>query len=279
MQIIYTILGITGVLLLIYAFFIEPIRLHVSRTEVRIPGLPQELDGFTICHISDTHSIGYDMVEKIMNKELRKLSADLCVITGDLVQNYEALKTYGRIFQGFKPKLGFYAVPGNGEHKWQLDIYRVSAMLAASGINLLQNNSSFILTNGCSINIIGVDDPFLALSDIESARDGLVKADLDLLLAHSPDILSEIKDYKPDLLLAGHTHGGQIRLPLLGAFWLHCRHSFLISHGYFGPEQLSTLTGKDMSDMHMYVSRGIGASLVQARFLCSPEIAIIILRG
>ncbi|MHB1457006.1 MAG: metallophosphoesterase [Armatimonadota bacterium] len=267
------------ILIVTYAFFIEPFLIQVRKIDIHISKLPPQMDGFTFCHLSDTHSTGYGILEKLIRRKLSDINADICVITGDLVQKLVASECFGRIFEGFKPAYGIYAIPGNGEHKWKVDIEALTRKLLDAEIKLMVNSNVLLDVNDCRICIISVDDPFMAYNDIKLAYNGCSDSDFELLLAHSPDILADIGDRKPRLILSGHTHGGQVRLPFIGALWLHCRYPYGISEGFYGSKELSTRTGKQLDGICMYVSRGLGASIIHARFLCRPEIAILTLRS
>jgi len=131
---------------------------------------------------------------------------------------------------------------------------------------LLENNSCLLPLKGHTVAIVGVGDPSCGRDDIETALEGVGPADLKIMLAHSPDALDLPGADWADLLLAGHTHGGQCRLPGLGSPWapvwrLRQRSSGLMRSG-------QTLA---------YVSRGIGAGM-EARFLCPPEVCVLTLR-
>ena len=261
-----------------YAFFLEPYRVRVSGISIHIQDLPEQLDGFTICHLSDTHTGTYGRLERTLEAILAGIDADLCVITGDLIRSHEGIETLKRILGAFKPAFGLFAVPGNGDYRSGVPISQLAEELEQVGIHLLVNNCENLLINQSKWYIIGTDDPFLGLDDLELAVGGMAQGGFRLLLAHSPDILFKVGNREADLILAGHTHGGQIRLPLIGPLWLHCRYCLGVSGGYFGPEELSKLSGQDMRGVHMYVSRGLGGSGVRARFMCPPEVALVTLR-
>lgn len=265
-------------LVTIYAFFIEPFWIQVKKIDIRIPGLPPQMDGFTICHLSDIHSLSYGILEKQICHMLSEINVDMCVITGDLVQRLDATDCFKSIFESLTTKYGIYAILGNGEHKWKVDTVLLAKKLLDAKIRLMVNTSMPLDVNGCRICIVGVDDPYLGYADVSFAYKDCSSSDFELLLAHSPDVLADIGDHRPKLILSGHTHGGQVRLPFIGALWLHCRYHFGLSDGFYDPGTLSARTGKRLDGIRMYVSRGLGASIIHARFLCRPEIALLTLR-
>lgn len=265
--------------LIIHAFFIEPYRIHVSNLELEVPGLEPELDGFTICHLSDTHTRSFGRFEALLAKSLSRVKCDLCVVTGDLVNSREGLDALTRALWPLNTKHGIFAVPGNNDYKSGVAIPEIARILEESGTRLLVNESITLLTNGLPLHIIGVDDPFLAHDDIVRAAEGLGASGFRLLIAHSPDVIVRLCDIRPDLILAGHTHAGQIRVPILGALAVHNRYRLGISHGHLESDLLTRKSGCDLNGVQMYVSRGLSGGIIRARLMSPPEVVLITLRG
>jgi len=269
--------GLLALAIIFYAWAVERLRVAVTRRELMIPGLPPSLEGLTICHLSDLHTAGFGRVERALRKALLGIEADIWMITGDIVATMDGLPALARVLDGFKPKHGMFGVLGNGEHDPAMPGAATAGYLRELGISVLVNEAVTVSTRGAWVQVIGVDDPYLGLDDPDRAFGGLGQADLRILLAHSPDVIMNLHEHKVDLILAGHTHGGQIRLPLLGVVWSHCRYNLGLESGYFDPEAISKRVGWDVRT-RMYVSRGISVSGVRARFLCRPEIALLTLR-
>ncbi|HUV04784.1 MAG TPA: metallophosphoesterase [Armatimonadota bacterium] len=263
--------------LIVYAFLVEPYWIRLSEVDIRIEGLPESLDGFKICHLSDTHTSRYGRLERKLSKLLSGIEADLCVITGDLLNAKAGREALRRVLSLFNPRFGFFAVLGNGDYKPQILLPECVGELEQLGIQLLQNSSATLLPNGLEMSIIGVEDPFLGLDDIARAMSGAAEGGFKLLLAHSPDVVVEAAGQPLDLILAGHTHGGQVRIPAIGAFWLHCRYRLGISGGCYGPEVLSRALKRDVGRLQMYVNRGVASGTLSPRFMCPPEVALITL--
>ncbi|MHB0912406.1 MAG: metallophosphoesterase [Armatimonadota bacterium] len=262
----------------IYGLFIEPARLELRRVTVRIPDLPEALDEFTICHISDTHFGRYGNLERKLARAISGLEVDMAVVTGDLARKRKNLATFERVFEGFRPRYGAYAVPGNNDYELQISKAELTGRLNALGIRMLMNEHASLSIHDAEMQIIGVDDPYLEKDNMQSACSGLPEGGFRVLLAHSPDILMRMNGCSADLIFAGHTHGGQIKLPWIGSLWLHCRYPLGISDGYFSPKRLARVLGPDWPPMHMHVSRGIGGSGIRARILCPPEVSVITLQ-
>ena len=269
--------ALIAVLFIIYATLVEPYRVQVSRLEIPIENLPTEFDGFTICQLSDMHLSRYGRLEKKVGELLSSLEYNTCVLTGDLTNTPEGLDAFHLIIDSTHASLGIFAVPGNGEYRLGLPIEEVAAEWEKMGITPLINSCAVLSRRGAKLSIIGVGDPFTECDDIEKATSGIEAGSNSVLLAHSPDILMRLGDFRPDLILAGHTHGGQVRLPCLPPLWLHCRHRLGISNGLYDPAELSRRSGVDMRGVRMYVSRGISATFPRLRFFCPPELVIITL--
>lgn len=271
--------GLIGLGVISYAWGIEPYRIEVVRPTIEIPDLPEQLDGLTICHLSDLHIGAFRRLEKALSFRLSEIEVDLCLISGDLLHSASGFEPLSKALSGLKTRHGIYAVPGNAEHDpWAAGL-PVVERLEEQGIRMLVNRAERLSIREVEIAVAGVDDPYLGFDDPEKALAGTGSAGLRILLAHSPDIVKDLGAELPDLALCGHTHGGQIRLPFAGAVWLHSRHSGLaISDGLYGPDTLSDIAGRDLTNLHMYVSRGLGGSGIRARFMCRPEVTVITLR-
>ena len=267
-----------GVALVVYMFEIEPLMLRLKRIELQLPHLGPELDGFTICHVSDIHATRFGATEKKLVRMLAEIDADLCAFTGDIGYVPIGIEVLRRAHDALRPRLGAFFVPGNGDYKVVADISEITQGLADFGIRSLMNDSALISEGGRRVYVIGVDDPHRGYDDLGRALANVTGDGFKLLLAHSPDIMVDVSDDSADLVLAGHTHGGQVRIPFVGAIWLHCRHRLGISRGHYGPEALSRILGRILSRTHLYVSGGVGGSWFRARFMCPPEIALITLR-
>lgn len=273
------ILGITAMLgsayLLLYMFFIEPYRLRVEQVEIYLSTLPSTLDGLSICHLSDTHFTHFGILEQKLLDSLSKTRPDICVITGDIADKPEGFDVLRRVLAAINPPLGVYAVLGNGELRLNMPSSELSRELSSLGVILLDNRHVDLSISGVNLSIIGVSDPFEGIDDLNAAMIDVPNESFKVLLAHSPDILMQMGNHQVDLILAGHTHGGQVRLPIVGALWLHCRHNLGLSCGHFKPEKLSGALGFDLADCHLYISRGIGSGALRPRLLCPPELAVL----
>lgn len=271
--------GIAVIALVVYGVFVEPYRIAITRQQVQISHLPEPLDGYTICHLSDLHTRSYGRLHRRLTGILSAINCDLAVITGDLVYEHSSLDVLSRTLSGLKTRQGIFAVLGNNDLKSGVAATELARCLENIGIRVLQNTHETLIEEPCQLHVIGVGDPYSAVDDIDAAMDGVPETDgFRLLLAHSPDIVMRLGYHRPHLILAGHTHGGQVKLPVVGPLWLHCRYRIRASDGYFGSDELSGMAGRDLSGVHMYVSRGIAWSLLRLRLMCPPQVVLITLR-
>ncbi|HEY3298381.1 MAG TPA: metallophosphoesterase [Armatimonadota bacterium] len=266
------------VALLVYAFRVEPYDLRLREIDIPISNLPEPLDGFTIFHVSDIHTSSIGKLEQRLMDILSSVHADLGVITGDLVRKRKKPEAVKEVLSHFKARLGVYAVTGNSDYRLKVPLHNLVSAMDEIGIRFLMNSNVTCDVNGVKLQIIGVEDPFKARDDMNAAMAGLSDDGFRLLLAHSPDILLKLEGRRVDLILAGHTHGGQIRFPGIGALWLHCRHHLGISDGLYTPDELCRKLRRTDIGSSLYVSRGLGSSNIRARFLCPPEVTKITLR-
>jgi len=270
----------------VYATLIEAYRLDVTELEFSLDRLPPEFDGFTILHMSDLHFKKETFIQKPVNTRLEGKLLDLVAgrrfdmiaITGDLELRGEGFDAMRRVLDSVTSEHGVFFTPGNGEYQ-HYDIDQLLEALDSWGVKTLRNESFLIEKAGAGLRIIGVDDPFTRHSDLRAALREASPNEFKLLLAHSPAIAGEAIGAQIDLVLSGHTHGGQVRLPILGAPYTHLgRGSPKLDQGVFEGRRLSQKTGVDAGRTKVYVTRGVGMSNTFVRFLCPPEIAIITLR-
>jgi len=157
-----------------------------------------------------------------------------------------------------------YAVLGNWDY-WAGDISPLVSMLKRNGIEVLINDNRFFFKNGDFINIAGVSDPCTEHDDIKRATFGINDKNFTILLSHAPCIVNHLGDESFDLILCGHTHGGQVNIPFIKPFWTPTETDYI--KGMY-----ETGWGK------LYVNRGIGVSGFPIRFLCPPELTVFNLK-
>jgi predicted MPP superfamily phosphohydrolase len=240
-------------------------QIRVRENEIRSAALPPRFDGFTILHLSDLH---VDMNEGAMRRlvELaRDLRYDLCVLTGD----YRG-KTYGPFaatLDGMARIRAHLAAPVYGvlgNH----DTIQMVPGLEAMGIRMLLNECEAIERGGERIYLAGIDDAhYFRVDNIEKAGTAIPRGAFSILLSHTPEVYRQAAHADFDLLLSGHTHGGQICLP--GAI--------PITLDSVLPRRLGAGAWRHHA-MAGYTSVGAGSSIITARLNCPPEITLHRLR-
>lgn len=260
------------VLLIVLAFvwmrWAEPRLLTVTETEVSSAVLPGMADGLRIAQITDTH-FGFDYDAEDFTRvaeKLNELQPHIVVFTGDLFEEYAKYPADEAAIiaalSSISAPHGKYAVLGNHDHGLgaAADSIRV---LEAGGFTVLGNES--VTLSALGITLTGIDDVFFGKGGSFDAA-AFSWEGFDLVIAHEPDLFTNLADQGLDLMLSGHTHGGQVRVPVLGELILP----------YLGREYPMGSYSRAGADL--FVSRGLGTSKLPLRFLCPPEIALITLK-
>lgn len=271
--------GGAGLGLLAYAVGAEPYAIETVHLDLFAPRLPQAFDGYTVVQVSDLHMRQMGRREKLLEKLLRGLPpADLVAVTGDLVHTPAGIAPFLELAEAFDAKDGVYAVWGNSEHKNGVRPHALARTLAEHQITPLMNSHVVIARGGAQIVLAGVDDPVNDKDDIAGALHGASPDLFTLLLMHSPDPIAEAVLRGVDVVLSGHTHGGQVRLPWYGALYTHSLLGRRMSDGYYSRGRLRRAVGIRPGRTQLYVTRGIGISGLALRFLTRPELTVLTLR-
>ncbi len=253
---------------LIDAVLIEPRWIKLTKPDIRLKNLPPAWDGVRIAHLTDIHLgrlIGLDYVRQAVAMT-NDAAPDIIVLTGDFVSQRRTINAeYGKALGQLRAREGKFAVLGNHDH-WA-DAPGVVSMLASAGISMLTNAHRLLRRGGQGLCLAGVDDLWAGRPDLERALAGVGGNVPRILLCHNPDYAEEMASGPPvDLMLAGHTHGGQVRLPLLGQPRLPVRWRKYAAGLAAGPR------------CPVYTCRGLGMVGIPIRLNCRPELAIVRLR-
>ncbi len=261
--------GATGLVIAGDAFGFEAHRVLVSRHDVRIAGLPSGLDGVRIAQVSDVHFPGNRTAAAAALEHLHREKPDIVLLTGDMTESQEALSYVRSFAADARGRLATIAILGNWEHRAGA-VGRVGEEpYRSAGVDLLVNRALTVDVNGVPLTLVGLDDPVSGRPDLTEARQNVLAGSTEIWLVHAPGYLDEPPirtSAPPALLLAGHTHGGQIRIPLL-------------------PPVKPTGAGRFLEGWYydtvapLYVSRGVGTTGIPARFLCPAELPIFTLRS
>jgi predicted MPP superfamily phosphohydrolase len=249
-------------LCLLHAYFVEPYWIEVSRLAIRTPKLQHV--GFRIVQISDLHCDRTPRNEERVVRIVNQLEPDIVVATGDYLNDASAVSLLRDTLGRLDAPLGKFAVTGNFEVRYWPGL----DLLEGTGFRLLEHDKVSVVKDGERVNISGLG---FGLSDAyPSLLDGVADEPFDVFLYHTPDLIEDIGGLGVDLYLCGHTHGGQVALPLYGA---------LVTFSKFGKKYESGLYRCDGT--MLYVNRGLGMEprpAPQVRFLARPEIAVFDIR-
>ena len=231
------------------------------------PSLPESFEGFRLLQLTDFHIDGVDGLVEAVEPVLAGIKADLCVFTGDYRFEdrgtcHEVYPRMRKVIEAISAKHGILGILGNH------DSAEIAYGMEALGVRMLVNENVEIRQGADSVWLAGVDDPFdYRCDDLGAALTGVPQDGFKILLAHAPEVYETAAERGVNLYLSGHTHAGQIRLPLIGSIKhnSHCPKEFA-----YGLWKHGAMTG--------YTSSGIGCSSVPVRFHCPPEVVVFTLK-
>jgi len=264
---------------LAYAIGIEPNWIETVHLDIYAPRLPEAFDGYTLYQISDLHLVSLGLRERKVMSILDTLpEADLVVLTGDMIHTRKGIDPFFELAKHIKSKDGVYAVFGNSEYKNGVRPLEFASRLHSEGIRILLNQHVVLARGDGEIALAGVEDPYSNHDDLELAVTGIPDDVFKLVLMHCPDGIAEAVVRGVDVVLSGHTHGGQINLPIIGTPITHSFMGHRMSSGYYFGNRLRTVVGIRPGRTQLYVTRGLGVSGLALRFNCRPEFTIITLK-
>ncbi len=253
------------------AAMIEPHQVEITHQQIIVEKLPVEFHGFRIVQISDIHHSPF-LDEERINEAVRMandLQPDLVALTGDYISHSrDYIPTCARALGKLRAEHGVFAVLGNHDHWTDGEMMRDA--LVDHGVRVLCNESARIEKGVSYITLAGVDDMMVKRDDLRKALEETSWEETRILLSHNPAIIREAARAGIDLVLSGHTHGGQINWRLLigrkdrkTARWLR-RPSRRLTRGH-----------AQLGSTQLYVNRGLGTVVVPLRYGCTPEITIL----
>lgn len=221
--------------------------------------------------ISDFHGGTSGELARKLVREADRIKPDAVLITGDLVdqstEDFDNVYTLIREIHSICPSIFFVS----GNHEWNNKSRKeLLGKLKELGVVILNNKGSTFVIKGTDINICGVDDPYRRKDNLEKAMKGVDSKKYTVLLSHSPRIRNRLGSYVPDLILCGHTHGGQVRLPFIGAV-------IAPGEGLFPKFDKGEFILKNGS--LLYIDSGVGTSKLPIRFLNRSQISVLRVSG
>ena len=246
---------------------VEPYWLEVSRHDVPIAGLPAGLDGIRIAQISDVHLPGTPDAARRAAHAVERERPDIVVLTGDIIEEAIYLPALTDLASAVRGRLGTFAVLGNWEHKAGITPAIARTAYERAGVTFLFNEAGVVRHGGATLRLVGFDDPVVGAPDPARALAGIAAGDVAVWLIHGPAYVDTLPKSTPipAMILSGHTHGGQIRLPGVTL--------------YTPPGSGRYVSGWYRDALApLYVSRGIGTATIRMRFFCRPELPVFTLR-
>lgn len=259
-----------------YAYHVEPTWLEVNRFQLPVPDLQPPFHGLKVAHLTDFHC-GHQIPTNYLEDALARAQAerpDIIALTGDFIhKGYRHVKSAAKLFSQLKAPLGVYAVLGNHDFSVRnaLGIRRypglhqaIADSLQNEGVRVLRNEAIRHERVGSGLIIAGIDDLWSRESNPNAALGGHCPKTPRIVLAHNPQSVELFHDHRFDLVLSGHTHGGQINWPGLGRVLLGKKAKRWAAGLYpHGPG-------------HLYVNKGVGFGW-RFRFGVRPEVALFTL--
>ncbi|MDQ3135006.1 MAG: metallophosphoesterase [Acidobacteriota bacterium] len=245
----------------------EPYKLVIERRTIRLTRLPRSLDGLRVVQLSDIHHSPFTSRKQVERavEVANSLRPDIIALTGDYISHErEYAAPCAEMLGRLRARRGVYAVLGNHDH-WT-DAALVTDLFRAEGIQMLVNEGMRFADRGASFWLAGVDDTMVGLEDLPLALAGAKADEMKLVLAHNPIIMRRATRAGVDLVLSGHTHGGQITWRSERSASGRPRRRLLRGLGQRGETQI-------------YVSRGLGTVVLPLRYGCLPEVSLLELRS
>ena len=290
-------LSILAGIILIYGSYIQPRRIKITRINVHNPYSETPL---TIAFLSDFHFGPYksDNFGLRLTKLVNELTPDIIILGGDYICTKNEEAKHIQSLKGLKPRIGIYAVMGNHDYigvympinrypkKEQPKILnkaikgnkRVQELLLEIKAKVIDGKQ--LLIEDHKLNIIGLKERYIQTSPNEVARKAVTDMSkegyFNLLISHNPDVIKSDPLKKVQLILSGHTHGGQIRLPIIGSIYpIPTETKKNYTHGIYTIESHENQKTEEQASPNFIISEGLGESGPRARLFSTPEIILI----
>lgn len=263
-------LFVIGIAAALWGFWIEPASLHNATHRLSLPRWPEACAGLRVAVLADLHTgspfNGVDKLDEIVALTQRA-RPDLVLVAGDLVIDgviggrFVPPREIARRIARLRPSIGVFAVLGN--HDWWHGARKVRRALEQEGIPVIDDRAVSLAKGECRFWLVGIGDLWEGRPDVRKALSAVPVGDPVVVLTHNPDLFPVIPA-RVNLTIAGHTHGGQVRLPLIGSPIAPSRYGDRYALGHVVER-----------GRHLFVSPGLGTSIIPVRFLVPPEVSVL----
>lgn len=270
--IIFSLILLTAAGAFVWGFIIEPDQLIIRQYTIDLPKWPAELRGYRIAAMSDIHAgsphIDHEKLREIVSA-VNSTRPDLVVIAGDFViegilgGSFITPEETAAALKEINAKNGIFATLGN--HDWWYDGSRVRNALVDAGIKVIDNDAARINVNDTDFWLVGLGDLWEGRPDLHGTMTKIPKDVLTIALTHNPDIFTLVPS-QITLTIAGHTHGGQVAIPLIGRPVIPSKYGQRFAVGHIVEK-----------GSHLFVTPGIGTSIIPVRFRVPPEISLLVI--
>ena len=271
---------LAALIFIVVWIYLENIRIDKTKYDVYNSSIPEAFEGYRIVQISDLHNDTFGSDNRELISAVRKEKPDVIFITGDYIDSRRTnVQTAVSLTKELVRIAPVYYVTGNHEGRVPEEFEKLTTEMQSCGVTILRNQGCRLEHNGAQINLIGIDDTdFICNYKVsfeltKEAGEQIEKIERDedytILLAHRPELLDVYASEGIDLVFSGHAHGGQFRVPFVGALYTPIE-------GWF-PKHSEGLLTKGKTDM--IVSRGLGQSIFPFRINNSPELVTAVLHS
>ena len=242
------------------ALYREPRDFEVREVTIPLEKIPPGRE-LRLVHLSDLHIRAFHGYYREVAEAVNTLSPEIILLTGDYLEQSRKIGEVRRFLRLLQASRGVFAIQGNWDYRARVEGENLRRHFVRAGVTLLINERRDLDLQGIPTSILGLDYPSKG-DNLQRLQQGAESARLNLLLSHVPAFPHELLDGRIDLILCGHTHGGQVRFPFIPLFYLP----------RFSGRFVDGLYRVGSSGTPLYVTRGVGTSVFPVRFLCRPEI-------
>lgn len=262
-------MGLAGCTAIVPFGFVQTSDLEITRRTIPLPSLPSAFTGFTICHLSDLHLKEFGQNHKDLLAQIRRHKPNIIAMTGDMVDGgSKDERSFLSLCDQLPDIAPTYFVTGN--HEMSGLHPGLAERVEKRGILFMDNRHTSIEHGGKTIYLAGAgESDHYGISGLEEAMRSIPDDGFVILLSHHPEHMADFVSHGANLVLSGHTHGGQVKLPFIGGIAVPDQDLF--------PPYLEGLYREGHTTM--YISRGLGLSMYPVRINCPPELPFLTLQS